>query len=292
MVLYKAMYGIPDGKTHKVCTKGYRALADETFLDKDTVRDLLADFKAKGMIAEIASYDPDTRSPKSYAVYSYRSIKQAWRDANIFYVLPGRRPIFCDALGNPMTFTPTVGTASTVGAGPAVSPVGPTPTVGTSPPDPVGATHTAPVGARPTLPIEKKGKFQETSSTRSRLLEAIQPHLGIVDDGVLTQILAAVRHLAPDALEEEILAVVKNKCQIIAANPNFTNPAGVLISSIPEMFKGPSFQALRTALRQLREAEELKRATEAAAWRQVLNDPTMSEEMRQMARERLGQGRP
>ena len=32
-VLYKAMYGVPDGTKSKSCTKGYRQLAAETHLD-------------------------------------------------------------------------------------------------------------------------------------------------------------------------------------------------------------------------------------------------------------------
>src|SRR5262249_18663096 len=43
-VLYKAMYGAADGSMIKSCTKGYRQLAAETHLDKDTVRDLISEF--------------------------------------------------------------------------------------------------------------------------------------------------------------------------------------------------------------------------------------------------------
>ena len=68
-VLYKAMYGAPDGARSKSCSKGYRQLAAETHLDKDTVRDLIAEFKDRGMVREIGTYDPDTRSAKTYEVF-------------------------------------------------------------------------------------------------------------------------------------------------------------------------------------------------------------------------------
>ena len=68
-VLYKAMYGAPDGAKSKTCTKGYRQLAAETHLDKDTVRDLISEFKGKGIIRETRTYDPDTRSAKTYEVF-------------------------------------------------------------------------------------------------------------------------------------------------------------------------------------------------------------------------------
>ena len=57
-----AMFGAPDGTKSKSCTKGYRQLAGETHLDKDTVRDLISEFKDKGIVREIGTYDPDTRS--------------------------------------------------------------------------------------------------------------------------------------------------------------------------------------------------------------------------------------
>src|SRR5205085_7368869 len=63
-VLYKAMYGVPDNSRRKSCTKGYRQLAAETHLDKDTVRDLIREFREKGIVRETRTYDSDTRSAK------------------------------------------------------------------------------------------------------------------------------------------------------------------------------------------------------------------------------------
>jgi hypothetical protein len=101
-ILYKAMYGQPDGTAPRQCAKGYRQLAAETHLDKDTVRDLIADFKAKGMLREIGAYNPDTRSSKTYEVFSSQAILQMWRQAGICFVTSGRqRPEFCTAQGQP-----------------------------------------------------------------------------------------------------------------------------------------------------------------------------------------------
>lgn len=114
-ILYKAMYGVPDTSPSKNCCKGYRQLAAETNLDKDTVRDLIADFKQKGIVKEIESYDPDIRLAKTYAVLSGRSAVQLWRNAGIQYVIPGRKPVFCDGSGQPVPFTHPVGYVPTVG---------------------------------------------------------------------------------------------------------------------------------------------------------------------------------
>jgi hypothetical protein len=101
-ILYKAMYGAPDGTAARQCAKGYRQLAAETHLDKDTVRDLIADFKDKGILREIASYNPDTRSSKTYEVLSNQAILEFWRKAGLFFVSSGRqRPEFCTAQGQP-----------------------------------------------------------------------------------------------------------------------------------------------------------------------------------------------
>jgi len=101
-ILYKAMYGPPDGTGPRQCAKGYRQLAAETRLDKDTVRDLIADFKDKGMIREIGSYNPDTRSPKTYEVLPGDTILRRWREAGCFFVTSGRqRPEFCTPQGQP-----------------------------------------------------------------------------------------------------------------------------------------------------------------------------------------------
>jgi hypothetical protein len=101
-ILYKAMYGPPEGTDARHCAKGYRQLAAETYLDKDTVRDLIAEFKDKGIVREIASYNPDTRSSKTYEVQSHQAILEIWREAGLFFVTAGRqRPEFCTAQGRP-----------------------------------------------------------------------------------------------------------------------------------------------------------------------------------------------
>jgi hypothetical protein len=101
-ILYKAMYGSPEGTDARQCAKGYRQLAAETHLDKDTVRDLIAEFKDKRILREIASYNPDTRSSKTYEVQSSQAILEMWREAGFFFVTSGRqRPEFCTAQGQP-----------------------------------------------------------------------------------------------------------------------------------------------------------------------------------------------
>ncbi|MEO8372714.1 MAG: hypothetical protein ABI806_26250, partial [Candidatus Solibacter sp.] len=113
-VLYRAMSGTPDAPSTS-CTKGYRQLAAETHLDKDTVRDLIVEFKLKGILHETATYDPDTRLSKTYAVMSPQAVLQMWRAAGVSFVTAGRqRPLFCSANGNLINFTPPVGQIPTL----------------------------------------------------------------------------------------------------------------------------------------------------------------------------------
>jgi DNA-binding IclR family transcriptional regulator len=110
------MLGNPGDATATSCTKGYRQLAAETRLDKDTVRDLIVEFKEKGIVRETATYDPDTRSSKTYEVLSYETALRMWREAGIQFVTTGRqRPLFCSALGELLTLKPTVGPNTAVG---------------------------------------------------------------------------------------------------------------------------------------------------------------------------------
>jgi hypothetical protein len=108
-VLYQAMSGVTDGTAARLCAKGYRQLAAETHLDKDTVRDLIVEFKSKGMVREVGSYNPDTRSSKTYEVLSGPAILQMWREAGILFVTSGRqRPEFCTAQGQPHLYAAPV----------------------------------------------------------------------------------------------------------------------------------------------------------------------------------------
>lgn len=101
-ILYNAMYGAPQAAEPRQCSKGYRQLAAETRLDKDTVRDLIAEFKSKGILREIGSYNPDTRSSKTYEVLSSEAIVAMWKNAGFTLVTTGRqRPELCTTTGKP-----------------------------------------------------------------------------------------------------------------------------------------------------------------------------------------------
>lgn len=227
-VLYRAMYGAPDGAKSKLCTKGYRQLAAETHLDKDTVRDLIGEFKDKGIVRETRTYDPDTRSAKTYEVLSYRAILQIWRDANLQFVTTGRqRPMFCDAAGVILASGPTVGTGPTVGSRIVASLDRPT----------VGLIAEALTGhAEVTLDERQQA---------ADFIQALQQITGNpVDQEAADRLIKNCRAEAPDCTVEEIVEFAWSKA-FLCRSGKIENPIGFLITQIPKHFQGEALLAYR-----------------------------------------------
>src|ERR1017187_3207589 len=242
-VLYKAMYGAPDGAKSKSCTKGYRQLAAETYLDKDTVRDLISEFKDKGIARETSTYDPDTRSAKTYEVLSYKAILQIWRDVGIVFVTTGRkRPLFCTAQGELLTIVPTVGTEPTV----------PRRTGGRSDRPTVGPLISA-------LP----GRSEVVQGDRQQAAEVIQALQQItgnpVDQEAADRLIRNCSIEAPDCTIEEIVEFAWSKA-FLCRSGKIENPIGFLITQVPKHFQREALQAYRANKR-----KELEAAAASAA---------------------------
>jgi hypothetical protein len=269
-VLYKAMYGVPDGARSKTCSKGYRQLATEAHLDKDTVRDLICEFKEKGIVRQVGTYDPDTRSAKTYEVFSYRTILQIWRDTGLAYVTTGRnRPAFCTAQGDPLTFIPTVGIEPIVASAPNDHKTVPTVGLnsGDSQPAPV------PVGGR-AAPLQLLQALQEITG-------------GPVDQDAADRLVRDCRAMAADCTIEEIVEFAWSKA-FLCRSGKIENPIGFLITQIPRHFQGDALRTYREARRR-----ELESAAEFAAreeQRSRENERELAElEERQMVRSRIAE---
>src|ERR1017187_7918788 len=242
-VLYKAMYGAPDGAKSKSCTKGYRQLAAETYLNKDTVRDLISEFKDKGIARETSTYDPDTRSAKTYEVLSYKAILQIWRDVGIVFVTTGRkRPLFCTAQGELLTIVPTVGTEPTV----------PRRTGGRSDRPTVGPLISA-------LP----GRSEVVQGDRQQAAEVIQALQQItgnpVDQEAADRLIRNCSIEAPDCTIEEIVEFAWSKA-FLCRSGKIENHIGFLITQVPKHFQREALRAYRENKR-----KELEAAAASAA---------------------------
>jgi hypothetical protein len=249
-VLYKAMYGAPDGAKSKGCTKGYRQLAAETYLDKDTVRDLIREFKEKGIVRETGTYDPDTRSAKTYEVLSYKAILQLWRDAGLVFVTTGRqRPTFCTADGRPLSFKPTVGIEYTVSR---------TPTVGMMPT--VAERPLRSQAAQPLLATE--------------VIQALQQITGsLIDQEAADRLIRNCRTEAADCTVEEIVEFAWSKA-FLCRSGKLDNPIGFLITQVPKHFQGEAFKAYR---------ENKRKEVEAAAVLAARDEERRRESERELA---------
>lgn len=265
-ILYKIMYGAPDGARSKSCTKGYRQLAAETHLDKDTVRDLIGEFKDKGIVREIATYDPDTRSAKTYEVLSYKAILQAWRDAGFMFVTTGRkRPMFCTALGVPLPLTPTVGLNHTVGPGPTV---------------PQAGRIRPTVGLMPTVPTEPP---RITS-----IIQILQQITATpVDQEAADRLIADCRAEAADCTIEEIVEFAWSKA-FLCRSGRIENPIGFLITQVPKHFQKEALQAYRDNKRKELETAAVLAARESERLRESEREWAEVEE-RQRARTELAE---
>lgn len=245
-ILYKAMYGAPDGARAKTCTKGYRQLAAETHLDKDTVRDLIVDLKDKGIVSEVGTYNADTRTAKTYEVLSYKAILQLWREAGILFVIPGRKPQFCNALGEPLFFRPTGGREAT-GSLELTRDAGPT-----------AAMAQIDVLLTPRIQFET----DPAGASVTDLVEGLQQILGgSIDQQAADRLLHGCRSQAPDCTIPEILEFAWSKA-FLCRSGRITNPIGFLITQVPKHFEGEAFRTYRQAKRKQLEAAAVAAAQE------------------------------
>ena len=236
-ILYKAMYGAPDGAKSKNCTKGYRQLAAETHLNKDTVRDLIGELKDKAIVSETETYDPDTRSAKTYEVFSYKSILQRWRDAGLLFVTTGRqRPVFCNAQGDPVEFIPTVGLDKAKKRRSIADYI---PTVGLEDEEALGTPGDA---------------------ASAEVVRALHQITGSpVDQEAAERLIANCREVAADCTMEEILEFAWSKA-FLCRSGKIENPIGFLITQVPKHFQGEALKTYRDKKR-----KELEAAAELAA---------------------------
>ena len=102
---------------------GYRHIAKLTRLGLNTVQRNMRTLVDKLALEPVGKYDSDTRTPKTYRVYSYRAILERRAAAGLEWVIKNRQGV---TLGT----VPKVGPVPTVDTAPKVSRA-PVPTVGT-----------------------------------------------------------------------------------------------------------------------------------------------------------------
>jgi hypothetical protein len=117
--LYDALWreGKPAAPEWKELSIGYRHIAALTGLALRTVQRNMKSLEEKLAIEPVGRYDPDTKTPKTYRIYSLKAILERRREAGLEWVLVNRQGV--DLVRRPSLPTaatvPTVATVTTVG---------------------------------------------------------------------------------------------------------------------------------------------------------------------------------
>ncbi len=166
--------------------------------------------------------------------------------------------------------------------------------MGQEPDLPTGQQVETPAGRSPMGFLIKElyeGKFEGSTSAVAAVAAILREELHVVDSNAAERIVAGCRAKAPDATGEEIVLVCSQQAQRFRRMQSIQNPVGMLIRQMPNSFEGAAFEEFRKARRQLQQAEERRREAERQEWRRILDDPAESEEIKQIAREALREGK-
>lgn len=226
-----------------------------------------------------------------YQIFNFSQIHERRRARGLVWVVRTRTTRFIDLqtvnqllLDSPMGHSPIGGFAFED-----------EPPMGQQPHPPMGCRPETPMGHSPMAFLIKEsyeGNTEGTTSTNAvtAIAAILREELNVIDNNAAERIVAGCRAKAPDASTEELTVLCRDELQRYRKIRSIDNPVGMLIRHLPNSFEGVAFQGFRKARQQLKEAEERRREAESCSWRRILDDPTETEEMKQIARELLGKG--
>jgi hypothetical protein len=129
-------------------------------------------------------------------------------------------------------------------------------------------------------------KQPTTTSTITAVATILREELAVIDNPAAARIVTACRLKAPDATDAEIAEICRTQVQRYKANRQIENPIGMLIRQMPNSFEGEAFADYRRAKQQAAAGQQSREA-ETAEWKRILDDPSESEDLKQIAREAL-----
>ena len=133
------------------------------------------------------------------------------------------------------------------------------------------------------------------ASSSPAIAEALSSY-GTTDDDVVTKLLEACRHYAPDCLESEIVHYIHEKGELIQRRESRVyNPIGFLMTAVPKCFSGEGLKKYREQEKANQEGADGRESSEQNAmerWRREqeasLSDPNVSEQEKHLIRLCLG----
>jgi hypothetical protein len=273
--LFQTMWSSPDARIEspdsRLLTAGYDALARMANLNEKSVRHAIRALLAKLAIEVAAAEKCDQRLGRTYRIFSYRKVLDRREAAGLIWVRKTRGVEF---IAQP-AISPTVG----------LSPQTPTVSVVQAPTETVVETPTPTVVETPTpISTSISTSFHAPSSS---IIEALRSYAPASDDDVAIQLARECRLRAPDASDQEIVHFIRLKAQ----TPGIRLPLGFLLKAVPRCFEGESFRQFRREEDRRREATARERAAIMQVWREILDDPESTEELRREARKALAETR-
>lgn len=236
--LYEALWreASPAGQEYRQLSMGYRHIAALTGLSLRTVQRNMKYLEQKFALEPVGRYDPDTKTPKTYRIYSYREILARRRKAGKEWVIINRQGV--ELVGS------SAG-AESQESPPSVTTVATVTTVVTKPTDTVAKVTTADSRhGDDSFREEGKESSQPSSSGVLIVIDRVRKYLA-VDDDVVRMVIRQCRRNDPDCTHDEIAEFAAVSAAKIARQRNVDNPAGLLISQAPKFFPGSELQAYR-----------------------------------------------
>jgi hypothetical protein len=262
--------------SHRFASLSYEAISKAARVTKTNAKGIVERLIYKGFLQVEVPADMLHRIPTKYRVFSYRTALDNMTAADHLYVVKtGNGVIFVHPLGIVLA-----GPKSTVIADPTSTvPAGQSTTMAP------GQSSTVPDGQSSTVPAAST--LLDTCS-EATLLKVISTASGqIIGNDAAMTIVFRCRAQAPDVTDEELADITKTVTEQ-AMREKRSNLTGWLLTVLPGHFAGESFRIYRETQIQLREQQHQRREAEEQSWRQILEDPGESEEMKKLAREVLG----
>ena len=268
----------------RLTSLGYDGISKAARVTKMNAKWIVERLIHKGFVKVETLPDPLRRIPTCYRVFSYRAALEDMRRRNRFHIVrTGNGVLFAHP------FTPadtvSVGSVDIVAHGqPETISVGQSATV--TP----GQAATVPRGPQATVSVADTLLDSSSEAILIRVINAATNQ--IIGNDAATTIVSRCRAQAPDCTNDELADIARMEATK-AIQERRSSLTGWLITVLPGRFTGDSFRIYRETKQQIREQECKARKEQEQQWRRVLNDPTESTEMHQLAREVLGieQGR-
>jgi len=255
----------------RLTSLGYDGISKAARVTKMNAKWIVERLIHKGFVKVETLPDPLRRIPTCYRVFSYRAALEDMRRRNRFHIV---------RTGNGVLFAHPFTPADIVAHGqPETISVAQSATV--TP----GQAATVPRGSQTTISV---GDTPLDSSSEAVLIRVINTATNqIIGNDAAAMIVSRCRAQAPDCTNDELADIARTEATK-AIQERRSSLTGWLITVLPGRFTGDSFRIYRETQQQIREQERKAREEQEQQWRRILNDPTESTEMHQLAREVLG----